>query len=445
MEILRKIHAVKGITQSKLSKMSGIHQSRISLIENGLIKATKEEEKKLLSATSTILAEISQKEDMNMIQVGISEPERLQAAMDKLFGMDVDSKFKSVEPFRSLGGGYVAVTGDVDLRGVPSPHGKELGEAFMEVMGLPAAYSTASFSFVLGNAMYRRLIKEYNSVNYREDVLISYYRNAENFKTMEIVQVGYFADIPTVTPETVDYTELVMPTDVEASYHVIQKGGIVTVTRAAMLADDLRSITQLVSKLGRAARRTHAKRAWNMIIDNADFDGDGKDLFHNDHGNLGAVALTLDATGITTLTNRIKAMYAQAEQDSGESLGLVPKYLWCERTCLEIAQGLNSPWPGATAPNPHAGRFGANHENIVCSPLFTDTNDWGLIADANDVELLEAAYINGKREPDFFLADNPLVCQMFVADKIQYKLRHEYEFGIADYRGFDKSVVVGGT
>jgi hypothetical protein len=64
-----------------------------------------------------------------------------------------------------------------------------------------------------------------------------------------------------------------------------------------------------------------------------------------------------------------------------------------------------------------------------------------LIADGGEVELLEGAYINGQREPEFFVADNPTVGQLFVADKIQYKSRHEYEFEIADYRGFDKSVV----
>jgi hypothetical protein len=285
------------------------------------------------------------------------------------------------------------------------------------------------------------LLKEYRAVDYREDVLISYVRNAPDFRPMEIIQVGYFGDLPTITPETLDYQELTMPTDVEATYAVIQKGGILTITRATLLADDVRSIEQLVSKLGRAARRTYAKRAWNMIINNAIFDGDSKNLFHVDHGNLGATELTLDATGITTLTSRLQAMYAQVEQDSGEGMGLIPKYLWCDRTHLEIAQGLNSPWPGAEFVNPHAGRFGRNHENIISNPLFTDTKDWGLVADAKDVELLEAAHLNGRREPELILANNPIVGQMFVADKIQYKIRHEYNFEIADTRGFDKSEV----
>jgi len=373
-------------------------------------------------------------------EVGEGEPEKLQAALDKLMGVEVEEKYKSVPAFNSLRAAYVRLTGDPELRGLPSREGLKLGEAFMQMMRLPAAYSTSTFSFVLGTSMYRRLIREYNAVNYREDALISFYRNAENFKTLEIIQVGYFGDVPDVNPETADYMEITMPTDIEATYAINQKGWILTVTRRVIMNDDLKTLTQLVSKMGRAHRRTHAKRAWNKIITNATFKGDSTALFTGGHGNLGSVALTADATGLATLTNRLKAMYAQKEQDSLEGLALIPKYLWSPRDCLEIAQQLNSPWPGAAVSNPHAGRFGQNHENIICNPLFTDVNDWGLIADGGDAELLEAAYINGQREPEFFVADNPTVGQMFVADKIQYKSRHEYEFEIADYRGFDKSV-----
>jgi hypothetical protein len=370
----------------------------------------------------------------------LEESEKLQIALDKLFDVEVDEKYKDVPPFRSLRGAYVALTGDNEMRGVPSQAGLKLGEAFMEMMRLPAAYSSTSFSFVLGNSMYRRLIKEYNAVDYREDILISYIRNAENFKTLEIIQVGYFGDAPDVSPETKDYEEMTMPTDVEASYVLNQKGQILTITRKAMLNDDLKSIVQLVSKAGRAYRRTHAKRAWNKIIENADFGGDSTALFHADHGNLGATTLTNDATGIATLTAALKDMYAQTERDSGEGLALEPMYMWVPRDLLEIAKALNSVWV-VTATNPHAGRFGKNHENIICNPLFTDPNDWGLVASGQDVELLEAAYLNDQREPELFLANNPLVSQMFVADKIQYKIRHEYEFEIADTVGFWKAVV----
>ena len=382
-----------------------------------------------------------QEQEPERIKVLRDEPEKYQAAMDKLLGVEVSDNMRDIPAFTSLRAAYKAFTGDNEMRGIVAARKQRLGEEFMEMMRLSAAYSSSTFSFALGTSMYRRLAKEYNAVNYREDALISFYRNAENFKTLEIIQVGYFGDVPDVNPETGDYQEITMPTDIEATYSINQKGWILTVTRRVFLNDDLKTIVTLLSKMARAHRRTHARRAWDKIISNATFKGDSTALFHEDHGNLGAVTLTADATGIATLTARLKAMYAQTEQNSGEGLALVPKYLWCARDLREIAETLNTPWPGAASPNPHAGKFGRNHENIITNPLFTAANDWGLIADGKDVELLEAAYLKDQREPEFFLADNPVAGQMFVADKIQYKSRHEYEFEIADYRGFDKSVV----
>lgn len=361
-----------------------------------------------------------------------------------MFDVEVtDPKLKDVKPFTSIRAAYARLTGDPSMSGLVSPEGYKLGLAFTQMMRLPAAYASNTFSFVLGNTMYRRLLREYRAVDFREDILFSYIRNAQDFKTMEIIKVGYFGDLPDVDPEKADYTEMQMPTDVESTYNLNQKGVILTITRRVMMNDDLKSIVMLVSKLGRAARRTHARRAWNKLINNATYKGDNVALFHANHSNLASTAFTNDATGIVTLATALQLMYAQKEQDSGEGLALSPKYLVLPRVLLETGKGLNSPWPGVAGGNPHAGRFGANHESIVTNPLFTDATDWYMIADGNEVELLEAAYLNGQREPELFVADNPTTGQMFVADKLQYKERHEYEFEIADTVGFYKAVVAG--
>lgn len=134
-------------------------------------------------------------------------------------------------------------------------------------------------------------------------------------------------------------------------------------------------------------------------------------------------------------------MYKHTEKDSGESLGLEAKYMWVPRAGLETAKALNLPWPIAGMVNPHAGRFGANHERILINKLAANDSDWGLIAGAGNCELLEVAYLNGQKEPELFSADNPTVGQMFVGDKLQYKTRPEYEWEIADFRGLWKSVV----
>jgi hypothetical protein len=375
------------------------------------------------------------------IRPGTEEPERVQAALDKMMGVVVDEKFKDVVAFASLRAAYARITGDPDVRGIPNRDGVRFGEAYMAYMQLPAAYSSSTFTYALGNTMYRRLIQDYNIPRWREDILISYKRNARDFRTLESVRIGYFGDIADVDPETADYQEIPMITDEEVSYSLNQKGAIFSVNRKVIINDDLRTVQMSVAHIGRAAKRTFSNRGWAKIVNNATYKGDNTAVVTAGHGNLGSVALTNDATGITTLTNRLVAMYGQTEKDSGAMLGLEPKYLCVPRAYLEVAKGLNSPWPGVAGGNPHAGRFGEKHENIITMLLTADTNDWVLVADAGDVELLEVAFLNGQEQPELFVADNPLVGQMFMGDKIQYKLRHEYEWEIVDYRGFDKSVV----
>ncbi len=50
MNRLREIRAVKRVTQFQLRIATGIHQSKISFIENGLIEPKEEEKKRLAKA-----------------------------------------------------------------------------------------------------------------------------------------------------------------------------------------------------------------------------------------------------------------------------------------------------------------------------------------------------------------------------------------------------------
>jgi transcriptional regulator with XRE-family HTH domain len=50
MNKLRETRVVKRITQFQLRLSTGIHQSKISMIENGLIKPSEDEEKRLAKA-----------------------------------------------------------------------------------------------------------------------------------------------------------------------------------------------------------------------------------------------------------------------------------------------------------------------------------------------------------------------------------------------------------
>ncbi|MGD0230173.1 MAG: hypothetical protein ABSC19_07430 [Syntrophorhabdales bacterium] len=328
------------------------------------------------------------------VSITSEEPERVQAAFDKLFGVEVDDKFRQVQPFSSLRAAYTRFTGDEEMRGMPTPEAVKFGESFMQWMRLPAAYSTASFTYALGNTMYRRLVQEYKAVDYGEQYLISYERNAPDFRPQNSILLGYFSDLPDVNPELLDYNEIGMIDDAEVSYFLNQKGTILTIMRKTLINDDIKTIETMVKRLGRAAKRTFARRGWNLLINNATYQPDAYPVFCSQHGNLGSITLTNDATGIGSLTAAKTALYSQTEKDSGETLAFNSVYEAVPRALLEIALALNQPWPMGGIFNPHAGTFGMHNERIITVALFTDPYDWYLIGDRNDVELLEVGLLS---------------------------------------------------
>ena len=58
MNKLREIRVVKRVTQFQLRLLTGIHQSKISLIENGLVEPREDERKRLAKALHVKVEEI---------------------------------------------------------------------------------------------------------------------------------------------------------------------------------------------------------------------------------------------------------------------------------------------------------------------------------------------------------------------------------------------------
>ncbi|MDY7033988.1 MAG: ChaB family protein [Thermodesulfobacteriota bacterium] len=431
-----KITACRMILRDELkdSGLSELSQAKVKkqfegkIFEEDDLKASIKDEKEYidkLTCAGTV-------DGAGQIRVVREEPEKIQAAMDRLFEVEVSDDFTDIDPFDSIRAAYVEITGDTEVRGfIDNP---------AQLERLRGAFTSTTFSYVLGNTLYRRMVQDYKEVpDYGASRLISTKRRAKDFRTIESVRIEYFGDLPDVTPETNDYPDLGTLSDEEVSYAINQKGGIITITRRMIINDDMGAVQKIVKRLPRAARRTLAKRSWNKFINNDTYKGDSKAVFHADHNNLGA-----SAYAVATLVSGIKALMDQTEPGSNEKLMLTAKTLSIPTALWDTAEKINRTQgdPGTSNfGNPVYQYFGADGGGIFVNPFQTDADDWMLFADPNEVEIIEIAFLNGQEEPEMFVAENPAVGQFFVADKIQYKIRHEYECEIVDYRGAYKAVV----
>lgn len=364
------------------------------------------------------------------ITTGRESVDKLQAAFDGMVGVPLSSENRDVPIFTSLRAAYVEMTGDTEITGVLNPQ---------QLRRMQASYGDTTFAYALGNSLYRRLTNDYREMN---DYGVSHVvgnniRNARDFRTLENIRIGYYGDIPTVDTDAQDYPDLGEVSDERVDYALQERGGIITINRRTIINDDLRTIQRIISRLPRAARRTLAKRVWSPFITNAIYRGDNKAIFHADHGNLGSAAYAI-ASAEAAKT----AMFNQTEPNSGEKLGLVPVCVCFPAELRALVTNVNNFNPQAVAVENGNSMYGFfKPEMLHQNPFQTDANDWMFFADPNEVEIVELAFLNGQQEPQMLVADTPSVGQMFVGNRIQYRITHDYNCEVVDFRGAYKAVV----
>jgi len=345
--------------------------------------------------------------------------------------------YEKVPAFRGIREMYAFFTGD------PEVTGRFNRKALSPELRTRMDITSSTFTYVLGNTLGRRLVKEYKEPDYLENLIISVRKRVKDFRTQEAVKIGGFPDLATVNPEAADYEEIAAITDEEVTYSIVQRGNILSISRKTIINDDISIVTRAISKLGRAARRTHGQYVWDMYIDN-DTCTDGTAVFTNGgHGNLGSTALSH-----TTAYTAWAALAAMTEKDSGKYLGLLDgnvvlnlvgppaiKNLITRVEKEEFYYSTNDLTD--KLPNPLLGLI----KGHTLSLLSADANDWYLFVPPDVAELIEVGYLNGREEPEMFVADMPTSEQVFVADKIRHKIRHEYAGAPIDYVGAYKAVV----
>jgi cation transport regulator ChaB len=394
--------------------------------------------------------------DQRRIAGGLGSRDKIEMAADLLFGL-VPKDVPAICAMARMEGRLVPMRAAQDYDGVPKLGGiRELytlltGDPDVSGVfnraGLPAELraaqeiTSATFTFVVGNTMARRLVSDYMAADYGEDLLISVRKPVADFRQQEAVMVGYFPDLSQNDPELANWPEIQPVTDEESTYTVLQFGNILTITRRMIINDDISVVLRIVTRLGRAARRTHAKYVWNFFVANANC-SDGTAWFTGPHGNLGAVALS-HANAQTAYI----ALAQMTEKDSGERLNWLddpsvrPTLVYpvalinLGNRIVNEADYFTGNDLTTKTPNPLHGKINGRQLSHLADPT-----DWGLLMPPTVADMVEMGYLQGRTEPEMFIADMPQSEQVFVADRIRHKIRHEYAGAVVDFRSGYKSV-----
>jgi hypothetical protein len=289
--------------------------------------------------------------------------------------------------------GYTGLSGK-DVRGLlRASFGQGDGNGRVQA----TAFSTLSLPGILSNTANKFLTAGFDAVESAWRA-ISARGTARDFKQMttysltggfKYEKVGAGGELKHATVGELSYTN-----------QVETYGKMFAITRQDLINDDLNALTQVPRRLGRGAALSLNEVFWTAFMDNSTFFTTARNnYFEGAATNLQLSSLT---TGETLFMN-------QTDPD-GFPTAITPRILLVPNAlAVTAANIMNSTMiAGDTTANtvtlsnnPHAGKFTVVSSAYLSNSSITgnSTTAWYLLADPNDLPVIEVAFLNGRDTP----------------------------------------------
>lgn len=294
----------------------------------------------------------------------------------------------------------------------------------MQMVGFALTHSTSDFGNILLDVANKALLQGWEEAEETFE-LWTKKGSLSDFKTAHRVGMGGFPSLRQVR-EGAEY-KYVTTGDKGETIALATYGEIFSITRQAIINDDLNQLTDVPAKMGRAAKATIGDLVYAVLIENPKL-SDGKALFSADHKNL--------STGAIDVTSLDKARQMMRVQKEGErSLNIRPAYVLVP-TVLETLASQTIKSASVKGADVNAGIENPirNFAEIISEPRLDDADPaaWYLAARKGS-DTIEVAYLNG--------VDTPYIDQQegFTTDGVATKVRIDAGVAPLDFRGLVKS------
>lgn len=248
-------------------------------------------------------------------------------------------------------------------------------------------------------------------------------RTAADFRPLSTLKVGNFTKLEKVTEA--GEIKALSTAEAKEGYSLETFGGIFSLSRKAIINDDLGAFARWGEMMGQAAAETEAGQLLALLTANAGAGvtmGDGKALFHADHGNLAAAGSMIDVLSLDTAR---QAMRTQKMMDGKTPVNVVPRFLVVSPALETAAEKLlTSIQPNTTADvNPFGGKL-----SLIVEPRLTG-NGWYLFGDPATAPVLEYAYLSSAQGPQLSSRDGWEVLGR------EFRVTLDFGAGATDHRG----------
>ncbi|OBU07429.1 ClpP-like prohead protease/major capsid protein fusion protein [Morganella psychrotolerans] len=290
----------------------------------------------------------------------------------------------------------------------------------MQMVGMAFTHSTSDFGNILTDVAYKSLITGWEEA---EETFEKWTKKGQlsDFKTAHRVGLGGFPSLRRVR-EGAEYKYVTIG-DKGETIALATYGELFSITRQAIINDDMNALTDIPVKLGRAAKATIADLVYAVLTENGKL-SDGKALFGSDRKNTLTGGMDVDTIS--------KGRTLMRQQKEGErSLNIRPAFMLVP-TALETQaiQVIGSGSVKGADVNANIMNPVRNIADIIVEPRLDDASEKGwYMAARQGSDTIEVAYLNG--------IDTPYIDQQegFTSDGVTTKIRIDAGVAPLDYRG----------
>lgn len=297
------------------------------------------------------------------------------------------------------------------------------------VVGSAFTHATSDFPLLLADVARRSLMKGYEEA---AETFQQWTRpgTLTDFREAARVTLGSFGNLDLV-PEGAEYKYGTMGEHGQ-KVALATYGKLFSITRQAIINDDLNSFTAIPRAMGRGAIRTVGDMVYALLTGAPLMDEDGKPLFHAEHSNL------LPAAGINT--DSVEAMQAamalQTNRD-GNATNIGLKYLLVPISMRGTANVVRASEyaVGASVKNNTIPNVVRDTFEVIADARLDRVSKtaWYGAADQNMFDTIEVNYLDGNQTP--YLEQK----QGWHVDGTEFKVRLDAGVSPLDFRTLAKN------
>lgn len=356
------------------------------------------------------------------IEVGETDIEKFSRAAEDAIAFRVGLADKNAKPTELVGYTLLEMARKtLELRGIRTAHMDK-----RELVARAFTHSSSDFPKILENNSRKAMLRGYDEA---EEVFPQFTRagNLTDFKTHSRVGLGVFDSLD-VIPESGEYKHGTVGERAE-SIKLATYGKLFSITRQAIINDDLTAFTDIPRKMGRAAARTVGDLVFSILTSNPTM-SDGVALFHASHNNLAGSGAAITAASVGAGRTAMRT-----QKDGKATLNIRPSFLLVPAALEDTAQVLMTSETDPSKTNSRVPNPVRNAAEVIVDARLdaASTIAWYLAADPSVFDTIEVGYLDGIAAPFLDQQDG------WTIDGVEYKVRIDAAAAPLEFRTLYKN------